>query len=134
MPRLDRRSPEAQQYRRLYKTARWRQVRAAQLARQPLCETCLSRGRITPATVCNHADPETKRSPETFYVGPFTSECAPCHDSVIQRQEKRGYVIGCDETGQPLDPDHPWNRPEAGGQAARTPREGVGLSRGRIGR
>lgn len=110
MKRPDRRSAEAAAYRRLYRTARWRRTRAEQLFKQPLCETCLSQGRITAATVCNHADRDSKRTEEGFFAGPFTSECAPCHDSVIQKQEKRGHIIGCDDAGMPLDPNHHWNR------------------------
>lgn len=67
-------------------------------------------GRITAATVCNHVDKDSKATIEGFYAGPFTSECAPCHDSVIQKQEKRGHIIGCDADGLPLDPNHHWNR------------------------
>lgn len=90
--RPDRRSAEAAAYRRLYRTARWMRTRAEQLAKQPLCETCLSQGRITAATVCNHADKDSKATEEGFFAGPFTSECAPCHDSVIQRNERRAEV------------------------------------------
>ena len=36
-----------QEYRAWYKTARWRTVRALQLATQPLCERCWSRGIVT---------------------------------------------------------------------------------------
>ncbi|RZJ46275.1 MAG: HNH endonuclease [Brevundimonas sp.] len=108
--RRDNRSAEAQAYRPLYKTARWRCIRADQLAKQPLCETCLSMNRITAATVCNHADKDSKRTEEGFFAGPFTSECAPCHDGLIQSQERRGHQIGCDATGLPLDPNHHWNR------------------------
>lgn len=109
LSRPDYRSAQAQGYRHLYRTARWRRIRAEQLSKQPLCETCLSMGRITAATVCNHADKDSKATEEGFFAGPFTSECAPCHDSVIQRQERRGHIIGCDESGCPLDPSHPWN-------------------------
>lgn len=108
--RRDQRSDQAKEYRRLYGTARWRATRKAQLAKQPLCETCLSQGRITAATVCNHADKDSKLTEDGFFAGPFTSECAPCHDSVIQKQEKRGHIIGCDASGWPLDPQHAWNR------------------------
>jgi hypothetical protein len=106
----DRRSPQAEVYRRLYRTTRWLRTRADQLAKQPLCETCLSEGRVTAATVCNHADKDSKATEEGFFAGPFTSECAPCHDSVIQKQERRGYVIGSHESGMPRDPNHHWNR------------------------
>ena len=108
--RPDQRSQQAQEYRRLYKTARWQSIRLDQLAKRPLCETCESAGRITPATVCNHADKDSKATEEGFFAGPFNSLCAPHHDSTQQRQEKRGYTIGCDTDGRPLDPNHPWNR------------------------
>jgi 5-methylcytosine-specific restriction protein A len=36
--------------------------------------------------------------------------CKPHHDSTKQAEEKRGYVIGCDVQGIPIDPKHPWNR------------------------
>ena len=107
--RRDDRSEEAKAYRRLYKTARWRRLRLAQLATHPLCASCLSMGRTTPATVCNHADKDAKATEEGFFAGPFTSECAPCHDGPIQKQERRGHIIGCDESGWPIDPKHHWN-------------------------
>jgi len=106
--RRDDRSAEAEGYRRLYRTKRWLLIRKAQLAAYPLCQTCLSQGHVTPATVCNHADKDSKATVEGFFGGPFTSECKPCHDSVIQKQEKRGHLIGCDESGTPLDPNSPW--------------------------
>jgi 5-methylcytosine-specific restriction enzyme A len=88
--RRDQRSPEAQAYRHLYKTYRWQQIRARQLAKQPLCQPCLRNGYVTKATVCHHLDPKTKATPEGFYAGPFESVCATCHDSDIQSQEKGG--------------------------------------------
>lgn len=116
-PRQDRRSPEAEAYRRRYKSARWagkHGVRAQQLKRQPLCEFCLKAGRVTRATVCDHVDPKSKLTEEGFFRGPFQSLCdqAPwrCHSSLKQRQEIRGYAPGCDAKGRPTDPDHPWNQ------------------------
>lgn len=116
--RRDDRSPEAQAYRRLYNTTRWKGkhgVRAQQLRKQPLCEMCLKANRFTVATVCDHVDPETKASPATFYDGPFQSLCDAhpwrCHSSRKQRIEARGYDAGCDVKGRPVDRLHPWNRP-----------------------
>ncbi|MGQ9088597.1 HNH endonuclease, partial [Klebsiella pneumoniae] len=34
--------------------------------------------------------------------------CKQHHDSTKQRMEKRGTVIGCDESGMPLDPNSHW--------------------------
>jgi hypothetical protein len=69
-------------------------------------------GRVTPATVCDHVDPETKKT--NFFDGPFQSLCDEypwrCHSSVKQQQERIGYstVIGAD--GFPTDTKHPANR------------------------
>ena len=108
--RRDDRSAEAQAWRKLYKTARWQGIRRAQLAAYPLCQTCMSQGHVTAATVCNHADKDSKATVEGFFAGPFTSECAPCHDSVIQKQERRGYQIGCKPDGTPNNPRHHWHK------------------------
>nr|WP_314432413.1 hypothetical protein [uncultured Brevundimonas sp.] len=104
----DARSEAAQEYRRLYRTKRWRDVRADQLSRHPLCAMCLP--RVTAATVCNHVDKDAKQTEEGFFAGPFNSLCATHHDSTQQREERRGHIIGCDDDGVPLDPNHHWNR------------------------
>ncbi len=107
MPKPDRRSPEAEAYRRLYKTARWQHIRKAQLTKRPVCERCRKRGRVTIATVCHHVDRDSKANPETFFAGPFESLCAPCHDSDAQGEEARGYSTAIDADGWPTDPRHP---------------------------
>lgn len=105
--RRDDRSEAAQQWRKLYKTARWQAIRQAQLSAHPLCQTCESQGRITPATVCNHKDKASKATVEGFHAGPFSSECAPCHNGVIQRDEQRADVgklpiQACGDDGWPV--------------------------------
>lgn len=50
------RSPEAQAYRRLYKTAQWQRLREAKLAQDPLCEWCLEPDDVTEATEVHHAE------------------------------------------------------------------------------
>lgn len=85
---FDRRRLAESETRRLYKTERWQRLRAMQLAAQPLCERCLSEGRITPATVCHHAEPH-RGDAARFFAGPFASSCAPCHDVFEQREEAR---------------------------------------------
>jgi hypothetical protein len=109
----DRRSPEAQEYRRLYKSPRWRRIRAKQLADEPLCRMCIAEGRVTPATVCDHLVPH-RGDPVKFFEGPFQSLCdqAPwrCHSSRKQSIERIGYDATVDDSGLPLDPGHPFNR------------------------
>lgn len=93
MTRSTARSDQAESYRRLYKTARWRRIREAQLSSQPLCQTCQTMGRVTAATVCDHIDPDKKLDPATFYNGPFQSLCDEgpwrCHSSRKQSDERR---------------------------------------------
>jgi hypothetical protein len=101
------RSEEAQEYRRLYKTARWQRTRLQQLASEPLCRMCKAAGRVTAASVCDHVE-QHKGDPVKFWNGPFQSLCDRCHSSLKQSQERTGKVKGVDENGWPLDPAHPW--------------------------
>ena len=108
--RVHPRSPEAQAYRRWYNLKAWKVARQAQLARHPLCERCEKAGRITAATVVNHRMPH--KGDWSLFTDPenFESLCPPCHDGLVQREEKRGFTVGCDASGHPLSLDHPWNR------------------------
>lgn len=109
----DDRSAEAQAWRRLYNTARWkgkRGIRANQLASHPLCEMCLKAGRLTPATVCDHVDPASKATEEGFFAAAVQSLCAPCHDGRKQQIEGVGFSTEVDPSGMPLDPNHPFYR------------------------
>lgn len=112
--RRDDRSAEAEGYRVLYRDKRWRGphgVRAQQLAKQPLCEMCLKQGRVTAATVCDHVDPNSKKTEEGFFAGPFQSLCDDpryrCHSSQKQAEERRAAsgrqpIQPCGADGWPL--------------------------------
>jgi len=105
----DRRSAEAETYRRWYKTARWQRIRAAQLATEPLCRMCMAQGKITPASVCDHVEPH-KGDPVKFWGGPFQSLCDPHHSEGKQQIERRGYSNEIGPDGYFVDPNHPSNR------------------------
>lgn len=94
----------------LYSTASWKRLRKAQLQAMPWCAYCLQLGIRTPATVADHIKPH-KGNTELFY-SPLNlqSLCKCCHDGAKKRLEMTGSLIGCDVTGQPLDPNHHWNR------------------------
>lgn len=36
--------------------------------------------------------------------------CKECHDRDAQRTTHTGFIAGHDDTGRPIDPNHPWNR------------------------
>lgn len=58
----------------------------------------------------NHKTPH-KGDPALFFdVDNTESVCKQDHDALIQREEARGYTIGSDISGRPVDPLHPWNR------------------------
>lgn len=85
----DRRRREQKPWRALYSTARWKACRADQLQRQPLCERCMSRGIVTPATVAHHTI-RHNGDEELFFNGPLASSCSDCHDIDEQRIEHGG--------------------------------------------
>ncbi len=72
-----------------YKLAVWRRRREDQLDREPLCRRCFSQGIITEATVANHVKPH-RGNWELFINGELESSCKPCHDGVIQSEERAG--------------------------------------------
>ncbi len=93
-----------QPWRGLYKTAQWRALRASQLAKQPLCERCEARGKVTPATVCHHIKPHKGDSVLFWSPHNLASSCSLCHDIDEQRIERGGKArqdVG--EDGWPLD-------------------------------
>lgn len=89
--RSDYRSPEAQQYRKLYKLARWcgpHGLRATRLRAEPLCRMCHADGRVTAADTVDHIK-EHKGDLTLFWDYDNTqSLCSSCHSSLKQRQER----------------------------------------------
>jgi len=88
---------------------RWRRRRAEQLRLHPLCAYCeRSRGIVVAATVADHITPH--RGDLALFAGPLQSLCDACHNGAKQELEATGHLRGCDVQGNPLDPNHPWNR------------------------
>lgn len=95
--------------------SRWERYRRIFLQAHPLCARCETQGKITQATVVDHDKPARER-PDLFWEPTnHVPLCASCHSSSKQRDERRGYTSGCDTSGRPLDPNHPWNRRGGGG-------------------
>ena len=101
MAKPDRRSEEAEQYRRLYRTARWRALRHQQLSIQPLCEWCIEREEVTAATEVHHDGPH-RGDIDRFWNGPFVSTCKPCHASRGQLEDNGKTVVRYGPDGWPL--------------------------------
>lgn len=109
VPKPDRRSAEAEEYRRLYKTAAWRSRRMHQLADEPLCRSCKAAGRETLATIADHVIPH-RGDERLFFEGELQSLCDEepwrCHSRVKQREERLGFSPAVGSDGFPIDPKH----------------------------
>jgi 5-methylcytosine-specific restriction endonuclease McrA len=113
------RSIAAEQYRRLYRDLRWcgpHGIRQQALLRDNYtCQRCgcllVTGNRHHPrAAVVNHIKPHKGDEVLFFDLENTESVCKTDHDTLIQREEARGYTIGSDVDGRPVDPWHPWNR------------------------
>ena len=114
---LDRQRPSAA--RRGY-DGRWRKARALFLAEHPLCADCLAEGRLTHATVVDHIVPHRGDRQLFWDQDQWQQLCRRHHDSKTVRDGRWGRpsvgeprprrIFGCDVSGMPLDPEHPWNR------------------------
>lgn len=76
----------------LYNTKAWKQLRRAQLDKQPLCVMCRDKfKRVRPANVADHIKRHQGDESLFFNANNLQSLCRSCHDVHKQRQE-RGFV------------------------------------------
>lgn len=95
--------------------AKWQKLRAEVLADEPLCRHCAARGLVVPATDVDHmngADDNRRESLQPL--------CHPCHSRKTARDHGRNVAYGCDASGHPADPMHPWNQGAVGGSGGAT--------------
>lgn len=86
----------------LYKRARWKRIRLAQLSIEPLCRMCLITEEVTEATICDHITPH-KGDLDLFYNGPFQSLCKHHHDSAKQAIDRGSKVVTYGIDGYPIE-------------------------------
>lgn len=94
--------------------SRWQKARAGFLRSHPLCALCAAVGRAELATVVDHITPHRGDQALFWDRANWQPLCAPCHNAVKQAEEKSGFLRGCDEDGNPIDPSHRWNRAARG--------------------
>ena len=85
----------------LYQHRRWRRIRRLQLIAHPLCVICEARGRVTEASICDHAQPHNGDI-NRFWCGPFVSLCVDCHNSAKRRLELGQRVVWFGLDGLPV--------------------------------
>jgi 5-methylcytosine-specific restriction protein A len=81
-------------------------IRRAILDQNPLCVSCLEKGRTTTAQEVDHIIALMKggtNEPENLQ-----GLCFSCHDAKT-KQDKGHKDQSCDESGIPVDPNHHWN-------------------------
>jgi len=67
------------EFNKQYQSKYWIKVRAIQLNKEPLCQCCKLRGRVTQATEVDHLFPWSRLHQEAFYQSSLQSLCASCH-------------------------------------------------------
>lgn len=88
MPK-ESRSAEGKAYQRLYWTARWKRIREALFDSEPYCRMCSKPHKLVRATVADHVI-DHHGDEHLFFNGELQPLCKTCHDSVKQRETKRG--------------------------------------------
>ena len=98
---------------RFYDKAVWKKTRRIQLSHAPLCEMCKAAGKTVPATDVDHIKP-INLGGAVLDPDNLRSLCRSCHSRVTKRQLSMTDkpMKGCDDSGLPTDPAHPWNRVE----------------------
>jgi len=73
----------------LYASTAWQSIRRNQLSTQPLCQSCLLKGKVEMAKVVDHLFAWSQIGEEAFRYNIFQSLCAECH-SVKTNIEQKG--------------------------------------------
>ena len=79
---------ERKEFNSLYQTPFWRKTRITHLSRQPLCQSCLSRGIVAPAAHVDHLFPWRGLGREAFFTNVFQSLCHGCHSDKTQLERQ----------------------------------------------
>lgn len=74
-----------------YNNSSWRKLRDTYMHEHPLCEECLSKGKITPAVDVHHKDSPFKGGTVNYNklldYNNLMSVCKECHSSIHNRQQ-----------------------------------------------
>lgn len=85
--------------------AAWRKLRAQVLSEQPLCPECQENGALVPATEVDHIDNDPTNNLRSNLQG----MCRAHHSAKTHADMGHRVRTGCDASGMPSDPSHPWN-------------------------
>ena len=74
-----------------YSNPAWRTIRRAQLSKQPLCQSCLTRGQVNSATHVDHVFPWRHIGEHAFLHNIWQSLCTNCHSHKTAQERKGVY-------------------------------------------
>lgn len=83
----------------------WQKLRASVLAGEPLCRHCAARGLSVVATDVDHMN-----GADDNRLDSLQPLCHECHSRKTARDNGKRVAYGCDASGTPAYPLHPWNR------------------------
>lgn len=82
---------DQQHWRKWYRTARWKRLRWSVLVRDRFtCQRCKRVEANTSQLVANHKTPHRGDEALFWNEGNLETACKPCHDGLIQSEERRG--------------------------------------------
>jgi len=79
---------------------RWRKLRRAHLAREPLCRECLKEGKVTPATDVDHVQPH-RGDRDKFWNGAMQSLCKVHHGAKTALENGKRPKVKIEVDGAP---------------------------------
>jgi len=83
------RSQEEKNRKAIYDTTRWRRVSFHYRKKHPLCECCLTLGRVRPSCHVHHKIP-IRKGGAVFLESNLLAVCISCHNQLEQELERSG--------------------------------------------
>lgn len=90
-----------------YNSRAWRMLRSLKLALDPVCEDCLKKDMLVPATVVHHEKERSEHPHLALSLENLRSKCAPCH-SRLHASECKEMDMNTNECEQMHAPTAPW--------------------------
>ena len=88
----------------------WYKVRAMKLSQNPLCEECILIGIVKSTDMVHHIIPVNEAPHLRLAMDNLQSLCMDCHAVKHSNEPESKRLQGCDASGWPVHPDHPWSK------------------------
>ena len=86
-----RKSVERKKFNSMYDKSSWKKLRQAKLSMQPMCQACLIRGVVSPASQVDHLFAWSAIGELAFYRNIFQCLCHGCHSDKTQLERDGVY-------------------------------------------